>query len=146
MHAKHTQFKIAQLKQDKLILAVESILIFFLSIFLSVFLPALILEYVYGAGVGLTTEPEAFKVIRVATFVLPVVFFLYAFGQSIMKMGQIGKLHKELEIQMMSDEGCSCGGDCGCGGHDHQHEMMIPEEMVIEKPRAKKVLARAKKI
>ena len=145
MKYSHTQFKIDQLRKDKMILGIESIAVFVFSLFLSAFLPQLVFQYFY-ADQQLLEEPIIFQYIPVAAFAIGVGYFLYATILVLRKAGQVKKLEKDLE--MMAND-CCCGGACGCDcDQDDMEEMqVIVDELLQEtaKPKAKSAAKASKK-
>lgn len=132
MKYSHTQFKIDQLRKDKLILSVESVSVFLFALFISAFLPQLVFQYFY-ADQQLLEEPIIFQYIPVAAFVIGVGYFLYATLLILAKRGKIRKLEQELE--MMSDD-CCCGS---CDDDDMKQMQDIVDELLEEtgKPKTK---------
>lgn len=114
MHMSSLQFKIDQLRKDKMIYILETLSVFVLALFVTAFLPQLIFQYVY-ANAQLTAEPAVFQYITPAAFGVAVLFFLYAMITNIGRARKIRSLEKELELMEMNDD--CCGGNCGCGGH-----------------------------
>lgn len=138
MHAHHLEFKIDQLKKDKMILALESIAIFILALFVTVFLPQLLFQFYY-AGQDLTAEPQLVKYIPAASFVVAILYFVYATVLMVGKKMKIMQLEKELSMMPM-DGDCNC--DCGaCQDHEDHHSWMTDddeEEMSMKKDSKKK--------
>jgi hypothetical protein len=116
MHtSKHLRFQINQLRQDKVIFAVESIAVFIFALFVSAFLPNLLLRYVYVEQ-NLTEIPPVLEYIPVIAFVVGVGYFLFAILGNLSRWNKIKQMEKELET--MTDD------DCNCGPHDHDHMHM----------------------
>jgi hypothetical protein len=112
------KFKITQLRQEKVINAIESVTVFMFCIFLSVFLPNLLFRFVY-ANQQLTETPKVLENLPVAIFVVGVGYFLYAMLGNLLRSSKIRRLEKELdEMVTMSDACCSdCNGNCNCSDH-----------------------------
>jgi len=116
------QFQIEQLRQEKMIYAVESVAVFILSLFLSVFLPNLLFQYVF-ANQQLTEAPKVLEYIPVASFVIGVGFFLFSMAGNFLRMLKVRNLEKQLaalstDVVCCTDcEGCECSdhGSCDCG-------------------------------
>lgn len=118
--ARRLEFKIAQLRQDKIILILETIAVFILALFVSVFLPQLLFQFVFSTQ-ELTAEPAVLRYIPVVSFVGAILYFVYATVMCLMKKMKIMQLEKELSL-MMTDDSCGCDcGDCSMGDHAH-HE------------------------
>jgi hypothetical protein len=119
MNQSSLQFQISQLRQEKVIYALESIAVFIFSLFVSALLPQLLFRYVY-ADQQLTAEPKLLEYIPLAAFVLGAGFFIYAMIGNFMRMGKIRRLESELESSsMMGDLCCAgCAGDCDCSNHE----------------------------
>ena len=113
------KFKIKGLRQDRLYVAVESISVVIISLFVSALLPSLLVRYVY-ANQQLFEQPKVLEIIPVAAFVISVAFAVYAVVTNVMRTIKIASLTKEyekLELESMNN-GC-CGGGCeGCGTND----------------------------
>jgi hypothetical protein len=115
MHkAKHLQFKIDQLRQDKIIFAVESISVFIFCLFISIFLPNLLIRYVY-TDPNMVEAPKIFDYIPVFSFGLGTLYFIYMIVSNISRFMQVKKLEQELEVVVANHE-----DTCDCG-HDHSH-------------------------
>ncbi len=95
------QFKIQQLRLDKMILGIETIAVFILAVMVTIFLPSILYTYAY-ADQQLTAEPPVMQYIPVASFGVAVLFFAYATLKSIGKMRQIAKLEREMEGSSLS--------------------------------------------
>jgi hypothetical protein len=108
------QFQIDQLRQDKNIAATESIAVMVFSLFVSAFLPQLLVRYVY-ADQALMEAPALLEYIPVAAFTVGALFFLYAVVSNIMRMIRINQLQAELMALPDDEYGCNCD-------HDHDHE------------------------
>lgn len=126
------QFQIDQLRQDKIILAVESIAVMVFALFVSAFLPQLLIRYVY-ANQQLFEQPRALEYIPLIAFFVGTIYFIYATVMMVMKAIKINKL--QTEMTFMADE-CSCGGDCGCGDHDDNWEELDELDKMVEEAMA----------
>lgn len=123
MSTHYIKFKINKLLQEKMILIMETIAIFILALFVSVFLPQLLFQFVYATQ-ELTAEPQALRYIPVVSFSVAILYFVYATVLVVMKKVQIMKLEKELSL-LMTKDGCECGcGECMTGDHAH-HESAV---------------------
>ncbi len=105
-----TQFKIAQLRQEQVVLMLQALTVFVFCIFTTAFLPQILFKYYYAAQ-QLTQEPKTFEYIQTGSFVLGVAYFLFAGLVSMMKSVQIKSLEKQLNSMNMMGDDC-CGGDC----------------------------------
>src|SRR5258708_4276698 len=105
------QFEISQLRQQNVVKMIESIAVFVFALFVTAFLPQLLFKYFY-ANQQLTEQPALFDYIQVGSFLVGVVYFLYAAVGNIQRTMKL----KKLEKVMMSDE--MMGGMCcsGCNG------------------------------
>ncbi len=125
------QFKIAQLRQDKVVYMVEAIAVFIFVLFINAFLPQILLKYVY-ANQQLTQEPVLFEYLQNASFILGVGYFLFAILGNLMRAMKIAKLEKEMMSMEMNDccgDNCNCGdggacctncsGNCDCSNHEN---------------------------
>lgn len=123
MHmTKQLKFKISQLRKDKMIAGIESISVFIFALFISVFLPNLLMQYVY-TDPNLTALPPVVQYTPLVAFVVAVGYFLYAMIGNMTRMMTIKKLEKELAESYLMDDGC-CGGACSCGPHDFEMSSM----------------------
>lgn len=121
MHMHPLQFSIDQLRKDKMIYAIESISVFILAIATTIYLPSLLIQYVY-ANQQLTEEPALLTYIPAAAYGISLLFFVYAMVTNIMRMQKIKKLEKELSLVDFEDQGCSCA-------HDHVEMYDLSEEL-----------------
>jgi len=114
MHsADQLRFKISQLRQDKVIFAIESIAVFIFALFTSAFLPNLLLRYFYDQA-SLTAVPPVLEYIPVAAFVVGVGFFLYTLIINMGRLKMIKKLEKELDELLATHGDHCCDGMCSC--------------------------------
>lgn len=115
MHsADQLRFKISQLRQDKVIYAVESIAVFVLALFASAFLPNLLLRYFYDQTT-LTEVPPLLEYIPVAAFLVGVGYFVYVMIGNMGRLSKIKKLEKELDDLIATHGDHCCEGNCDCG-------------------------------
>ncbi|HYD35491.1 MAG TPA: hypothetical protein VD999_05465 [Vitreimonas sp.] len=117
-------FKVEQLRQKSLLKTVESVAVFFFSIFVTAFLPNLLIRYVY-ANQQLFEQPKLLEYIPTVSFVLAVAYFLFAMIGNLLREMKAQKLEKEAESMV----GCDCE-DCDCGSHD-SHMTMMPESASV---------------
>jgi hypothetical protein len=110
------QFQIEQLRHDKIVYALESIAVLVFSFFMAVFLPQLLVRYLY-ADQQLFQEPMLLQYIPVVAFAVGTGFFVFAAVGNIMRYFKIRKL------EAMLDEDDCCG--CGCGSCDMPDEMLM---------------------
>jgi hypothetical protein len=111
------QFKISQLRQQKISLMLESLATFLFSVFVTAFLPQLLLRYYFMAR-NVNPNPSLFDFIQAAGFVIGVGYFIYAVVMSVMKSLQIKKLEAQTEKMMGMNECCDgCGEACACDDH-----------------------------
>jgi hypothetical protein len=141
MHtAKQLRFQISQLRQDKVIYAVESIAVFIFSLFTSAFLPNLLMQYVF-TDPKLTELPAVVQYTPVVAFFVGVAYFLYAMFGNLGRLSKIKKLEAELADVVLTD------GEC-CGECDHHHDEMSSSHSVglmAEKMKATKTRRAAKR-
>lgn len=109
------QFKIDQMRKQNMTSAIESIAVFLLAIATTIYLPSLLIQYVY-ANQQLTAEPALLTYIPLVSYGIATLFFLYAMINNIMRMMKIKSLEKELELVDFEHDGCNCDHD-----HDHDH-------------------------
>ena len=118
MTSSSTQFKIQQLRTKSLLKTLESIAVFMFSLFLTLFLPNILVRYVY-AGQQLFEQPAILEYLPMITFAIGVAYFLYAMVTNLMREMAAQKLEKEVESMV----GCDCD-DCD----DHHHMPMMTME------------------
>lgn len=128
------QFKIDQLRKDKMILAIESIAVFIFSLFVSIFLPQLIYTYFY-ADQQLLAEPKVLTYIPVISFIIGVGYFLYMLVMNITKATQVKRL--EAELSALSEDTLN--------DDDLQEVQKIVDEIVAEERPARKTAVKAKR-
>lgn len=143
MHTHNLEFRIDQLRKDKMILILESIAIFIFALFVTVFLPQLLFQFLF-ANKELTAEPPVIKFIPVVSFAIAMIYFVYATVLLMMKKMKIMQLEKEMSMMMVDDGGCECGGDCGCGGHSHE-DWMSDDDSSSDNDEMAAVMAQSKK-
>jgi hypothetical protein len=114
MHsADQLRFKISQLRADKQLFAVESIAVFVFSLFVSAFLPNLLLRYFYDQS-SLTEVPPMLEYIPVAAFVVGVGYFLYTVVTNMGRLSKIKALEKELDTLLATHGDHCCDRMCDC--------------------------------
>ena len=136
MNYSSLQFEILQLRQEKLIKAVEAIAVFLFSIFVAIFLPQLLFTYLY-ANAALTEEPVLLKYIPIASFVVGVGYFGYAI------LGNIFKSAKIRRLSMQLDENGVC--DCLKDTDLDEVQSIVDEILSDDKPAKKAVKKTASK-
>lgn len=94
MHSYH-EFKIQQLRLDKLIIGIETIAAYIFAIITTVFLPSLLYQFVF-VNQQLTAEPVVVSYIPAASFGFAVLVSLYAIIKCIGKWQMIKKLEKDM--------------------------------------------------
>jgi hypothetical protein len=128
--SKQLKFKISQLRQDKVVYAVEAIAVFIFCIFVSLFLPNLLLRYVY-TDPKMTELPKVLEYIPAISFAVGLLYFVYAMLGNVMRRSLVTKLEKELDTAWASEESSNCGCGCGDGAcscdHDHDMDSMMAE-------------------
>jgi hypothetical protein len=148
MHSRisELEFKIQQLRLDKVILAIESIAMVIGALFTIAILPQLLLQYVYDAAT-LTAEPPLLTYIPVVGFAIAAIYFVYATVMIVMKKLRINAYEKELnELRLMVDEdGCECGHDHGHHHHEMEDMSEYMEEEVVKPARKSKTKKSTKK-
>jgi len=145
MKQSNIQFQIDQLRKDKQIVILEAIAIQVFALFVSAYLPQLLLRYYYQ-NQQLFEEPALLTYIPVASFAIGSLFFLYALISNVMRYRKIKQLEEEM---LFLDDSCGCGGDCQCGSDENWDELdeldRIVEEAIAEsKEEAKKAVKKAK--
>ncbi len=105
------QFRITQLKLDKMLFVLESILVLVLALFVTALLPQLLFKYMF-ADQALTEAPKVFEYIPVVAFVVGVGFCAYALVTNIMRWMKV----RQLEASLMTSgcEECGADGECMC--------------------------------
>jgi len=125
MHsADQLRFKIAQLRQDKMIFITEAISVFVCALFVSAFLPNLLLRYFFDQS-KLTEVPPALEYIPVAAFIVAVGFFAFTLVTNIGRWSKIKKMEKELDELLMTHGDHCCDGMCECD--ECNEEPIIPK-------------------
>lgn len=148
------EFQINQMRQQKIVLALESLLVFVGALFSTALLPQILFKYLY-ANAQLTAEPVLLSRIPDVSFAVGALFFLYATVESIMLSVKIGKAQKELmllpddEICCIDcdDEACACDSHegCLCGCDDEEEVDMEIEVAPVTKMAEKMKTASSKK-
>ena len=131
----HLQFKIDQLRKEKMILAIESIAVFIFSLFLSIFLPQLLYTYFY-ADQQLMAEPKLLTYIPVISFIIGMVYFLYMVVMNISKAAQVKKL--EAELTALSEDTLN--------DDDLAEVQKIVDEIVAEEKPRRKTATKTKRV
>lgn len=131
MRHKSLQFKISQMRQDKIIYAIEAIAVIIFALFTSALLPTLLIRYVY-ANQQLFQQPKALEYIPIVAFVIGAGYFIYATIMMISKARSIKAMEAELADLELLGDGCGCGGNCGCGSHDDNWEDLEELEKLVE--------------
>lgn len=130
MHsADQLRFKIAQLRQDKMIFLTESISVFIASLFVSAFLPNLLLRYAFDQAT-LTEVPPVLEYIPVAAFVVGVGFFLFVLFTNMGRWNKVKKMEKELDELLMTHGDHCCDGMCECD------DCQVEVEPVVKKSKS----------
>jgi hypothetical protein len=145
MKQTNIQFQIDQLRKDKMIVVIEAIAIQVFALFVSAYLPQILLRYYY-AGQQLFEEPALLTYIPVVSFGIGTAFVVYALVSNFMRWRKI----KSLEEEMMFLGDSCCGGDCGSETDTNWDELdeldRIVEEAIAEsKAEAKKAVSKTKK-
>lgn len=91
------QFKITQLRQDKMIFPIESIQVSFIAVLTAVFLPEILFRTVFGNG---TTgmNPEILSWIPTGSYAVAVLFFLFAAVGNIIRWQKLMQLNRQLDV------------------------------------------------
>jgi hypothetical protein len=134
MTASSLQFKIAQIRQEKLIVVMSSVAVMVFALFVVALLPQLLINFVYSK-MKLTEAPELLGQIPAVAFAV----VLLDFVGSLINFFRLGlkarKLEKELDSLSMMDEsccanGCNCNGMCMCDDDCNCVECSTDEEMM----------------
>lgn len=91
------QFKIGQLRQDKMIFSIESIQISFIAVLTAVFLPEILFRTVYGSGTS-GLSPAILSWIPTGSYAVAVLFFLFAAIGNIIRWKKIKRLNRLLDV------------------------------------------------
>jgi len=146
------EFQINQLRQQNMVLALESLLMFVAALFSTALLPQILFKYVY-ANVQLTEEPVLLGRIPDVAFAIGSIFFIFAMIKTVMNVMKIGRLENDASNMTMSDvccmscnDNCSCSdhGDCVCGCEDDT-TMEVEVESVPTSKMAEKMKTASKK-
>src|SRR5260221_499130 len=95
MMSMSNQFEISQLRQQNVVKMIESIAVFVFALFVTAFLPQLLFKYFY-ANQQLTEQPALFDYIQVGSFLVGVLYFLYAAAGNYKRNMKIRKLEREM--------------------------------------------------
>lgn len=133
------QFQIAQHKQTKIFLAIESIAVMVFALFNSIMLPQLLVQFLLSKSESqLFQQPPVWiNYIPVVFFALGVAYFVYAVAAMFMLHGKISKLEKALESDGC---GCCCDDDCCSSDMDSTNELaeiMATAEKVVAQAESK---------
>ncbi len=135
-HVHYLKFKINQLLQEKMILILETIAIFILALFVSIFLPQLLFQFLYSKQ-QLTAEPALLQYIPVISFSVAILYFLYATISVVLKKLKVVQLQKELTM-LISDGAV----DCMC---EHNDEDLDSNDEIVKPVMSKSSTASKKK-
>ncbi len=91
------QFKIEQLRQDKMIFPIESIQVSFIAVLTAVFLPEILFRTVYGNGTS-GLNPEILSWIPTGSYAVAVLFFVFAAIGNIMRWQKLMRLERQLDV------------------------------------------------
>ncbi len=89
------RFQIDQLRKEKMVYAIESIMVFIASFFVIAFLPGFLYRYMY-ANQQLLEEPKVMQYIPLVAFGIAIAFFIYAVLKNFMACLKIKRLEKQL--------------------------------------------------
>lgn len=129
MKASQLEFKIAQLRQENLYTAVQSVAIFVFSFVGTAFVPDLLIRYVIKAT-SMDQVPPTFEYLPVVFVLIGIVYFVYALLSTLARAAQIRRLTKELDM-LPADDCCgncehdmgmccvNCQGNCQCDDHSN---------------------------
>lgn len=139
----YLQFQISQMRQSKLILAIDAIGMLVFSLFGAALLPQLVVQFVLSNQAQFTQPPVWFQYIPAFFFALGVGFFVYAVLSMMMLAKKIKKLENELADYVAS---CNCSGMdcCQSNGAANLAEMMATAEKVVEKAEKKAKTSKSK--
>jgi len=106
------EFQISQMRQQKVVLALNSLLMFVGALFTTALLPQILFKYLY-ANAQLTEEPALLARIPDVCFAVAGLFFLYAIVNEVMLTMKINAAQKEVMAAPMDDVCCvDCGDNC----------------------------------
>ncbi len=112
------EFQISQMRQEKMVLAMQSIMVFVGALFTTALLPQILFKYLY-ANAQLTAEPPLLARIPDICFAVGAIYFLFAVVQSIMISMKLKALQKEVMADSIDDICCiDCDENCSCANHD----------------------------
>lgn len=106
MKHSYMQYKASALRQEKIIFAIEAILIYIVALFTSAMLPAILVQYVLKSS-NPFEQPRFLEYIPVAAFTIATLYFLYATVQIIRRANEVKRL--DAEMLMMGHDDCCCG-------------------------------------
>ena len=91
------QFKIGQVRQDKMIFSIESIQVSFIAVLTAVFLPEILFRTVYGNGTS-GLSPEILSWIPTGSYAVAVLFFVFAAVGNVLRWNKIKRLNRQLDV------------------------------------------------
>lgn len=113
------EFQISQMRQERMVLALNSIMVFVGALFTTALLPQILFKYLY-ANAQLTAEPPLLAKIPEVCFAVGALYFIYAVVQGFMLNMKLKALQKEVMNSSMDEICCvDCNEDCACPDHDN---------------------------
>lgn len=154
MKYSNIQFKIDQMRKEKMILVLESLLVFIFAFFSYIFISSFAndqLQQYYMSNpnaVDASNLPLIVKYLKEIIYflvTLATVYFFYAVFESVSRTKRIKDLEEEM---IFADD--HCGHDCNCHGHGEDEELAKLDEIIAEaiadsKPTKKKSTTSASK-
>lgn len=143
------EFQISQLRQQKMVLALQSIMVFIAALFTTALLPQILFKYMY-ANAQLTEEPVLLARIPDVCFAVAAIYFIYAVLQGIMITMKLAALEKEAMTAPIDDVCCvDCGENCNCLDHENclcgcEEDEMEAEVIEVEMAPASKMAEKMK--
>ncbi len=138
------EFQISQLRQQNIVLALESLMMFVAALFTTALLPQILFKYLY-AKAQLTEEPVLLARIPDIAFAVGALFFIFAVIKTLMNVMQIRRLEKEAMSVAMNDVCCiDCDDDCSCVNHEGCLCGCEEDEIIIETVSASKMAEKMK--
>lgn len=126
MHYNSIQFEIDQLRKERMVSSIESILMFVFALFTLSLLPDLLFLYFF-AEASIILRQQIMIYFQLAVVTLGVANFLIVAFNNVIRSKKI----KDLEEEMAYVGDCECGGDCGCG-HDGWDDLEDLDALVEE--------------
>lgn len=123
------KFKIAQLRAQSQLVMVEALALFIFALFVNIFLPQILFQYVY-ANQDLLAEPALLTYIPTVSFAVSTLYFVFAAVGNFFRRRQIAKLTQEMNSSYAND-GC-CGGNCNCCTDQPDDETLAEMEKVVD--------------